>query len=95
MHIRIIFWCLILGMVFGFVQPASADLIGHWKFDEGAGTIAMDSSGNGHDGVVESGDDSVWEAGQLGGALSIGNGVYVTVPPEVLRIVAVTWPPAR
>jgi hypothetical protein len=70
-------------MVFGFVQPASADLIGHWKFDEGAGTIAMDSSGNGHDGVVESGDDSVWVAGQLGGALSIGNGVYVTVPPEV------------
>ena len=68
---------------FALTGTTKAELVGWWRFDDGAGTIAMDSSGNGHDGVVESGDDSVWEAGQLGGALSIGNGVYVTVPPEV------------
>ena len=28
---------------------ANAALIGHWKFDEGAGTTAADSSGSGYD----------------------------------------------
>jgi len=28
----------------------SADLVVHWRFDEGSGTTAYDSSGNGHDG---------------------------------------------
>ncbi len=74
--------CLSLGMVFGLVQSASADLVGHWAFDDGAGAIAADSSGNGNDGVIESGGDSVWVEGQLGGGVALGNGVWVTVAPE-------------
>ena len=31
---------------------ASADLIGHWKFDDGSGNTAADSSGYGNDGTV-------------------------------------------
>jgi len=31
---------------------ADAELVGWWKFDEGSGTTAYDSSGNGHDGTV-------------------------------------------
>jgi len=27
-------------------------LVGHWKFDEGTGTIAYDSSGYGNDGIL-------------------------------------------
>ena len=33
-------------MVLGLVGSASADLVMHWKFDEGAGDIAVDEVGN-------------------------------------------------
>ena len=40
--------------VLGSALPASADLIGHWNFEEGGGTMAFDSSGsiNTHDGTI-------------------------------------------
>jgi len=31
---------------------ASAELIGHWMFDEGSGDVAFDISGNGNDGTI-------------------------------------------
>ncbi|MEM7262598.1 MAG: LamG-like jellyroll fold domain-containing protein, partial [Planctomycetota bacterium] len=34
-----------------------SDLWGAWGFEEGGGTDALDSSGNGHDGVLENGAD--------------------------------------
>jgi hypothetical protein len=74
--------CFALAVVFGLSQPVSADLVGHWTFDDGAGAIAVDSSGNGNDGVIESGGDSVWVEGQLGTGVALGNGVWVTVAPE-------------
>jgi N-acetylneuraminic acid mutarotase len=43
-------------------------LVGWWKFDEGSGTVAYDSSGNGHDGNLTNGP--TWAAGKIGGALS-------------------------
>ena len=61
---------------------AHADLVGYWPFNDGAGTIAVDASGYGHDAVVEGGGDSAWVEGQLGGAIEVGNGVWVSVPPE-------------
>jgi hypothetical protein len=52
------------------VQPDPAGLVGHWAFDESAGTIAADSSG-GNDGTLVSGQFQ-WQPGQgrVGGALS-------------------------
>lgn len=41
-----------------------AKLISHWAFDEGIGTTAIDSSGNGHDGTIY-GDPS-WSENILG-----------------------------
>lgn len=38
-----------------FIGSANADLIGHWPFDEGTGTIAADSSPAGNDGVITNG----------------------------------------
>ena len=32
---------------FGIARTASAELIGYWSFEEGAGEIAKDGSGNG------------------------------------------------
>jgi hypothetical protein len=39
-------------LVLGLVSSASAELVGHWKLDEGSGTTAMDATGNGHDGEL-------------------------------------------
>ena len=51
------------------VANVSAGLVAHWQFDEGSGTTAVDSSGNGHDGTLLG--DPQWVAGMIGsGALS-------------------------
>ncbi|HVW67070.1 MAG TPA: LamG-like jellyroll fold domain-containing protein [Candidatus Peribacteraceae bacterium] len=34
---------------------SNANLLGYWKFDEGSGTTAVDSSGNNHPGTLENG----------------------------------------
>ncbi|MFB0555997.1 MAG: LamG domain-containing protein [Phycisphaerae bacterium] len=61
------------------MSTASAELIGWWRFDEGTGTTASDSSGNGYDGTING--DAQWVAGQLGGALQFnGTNVEVRAP---------------
>jgi len=39
-------------LVLGLFSNASAELIGHWRFDEGSGDVAFDISGNGNDGII-------------------------------------------
>jgi len=61
------------------LDPTSlaGDLVAHWKFDDGAGVTAADSSGNGHDGVLAGG---TWiPSGRFGGALELAYGDYVSV----------------
>jgi hypothetical protein len=63
-------------LVLSLAGSASADLIGHWTFDDGSGAIAADSSGNGNDGVLMG--DPEWVAGKIGGALDFdGDGDFV------------------
>ncbi|MGO8697805.1 MAG: LamG-like jellyroll fold domain-containing protein [Limisphaerales bacterium] len=58
-----------------FTPPCA--LLGWWKFDDGSGTTALDSSGNGYNGTVY-GTAPVWTTGQIGGALSFdGTDNYV------------------
>ena len=60
--------CLIsIVVALSMAGNASADLILHWGFDEGSGTTALDSSGNGYDGTIEG--SPMWEVGKTGGAL--------------------------
>jgi hypothetical protein len=47
--------------------PPDAGLVGWWKFDEGSGTIAHDSSGHGNDGIVLGTPN--WTTGYIGGGL--------------------------
>jgi len=48
---------------------AWGDLIGWWKFDDGAGNVAVDSSGKGNDATVQG--NAAWVEGKAGtGALS-------------------------
>ena len=59
------------------VQPFPG-MVGWWQLNEGSGTVAIDSSGNGNNGTIYG---ATYVAGQYGYALSF-NGVnnYVTVP---------------
>ena len=58
---------------FGDIVPALADtvedttLVGYWKFDEGEGDTAYDSSGYGNDGTLM--NDPTWTNGISGKAL--------------------------
>jgi hypothetical protein len=49
-------------------SPANAGLVGYWKFDEGVGMTAADSSGGAHHGALQNG--ALWAQGKLGSALS-------------------------
>jgi len=50
--------------------------VAHWTFDDGAGAVALDSSGNGNDGVLIG--DPQWVPGKIGGALELdGDGDFV------------------
>jgi len=51
------------------------DLLCWWKFDEGSGTTAIDSSGHDHHGTLEG--DPQWLDGMVGGALEFSGGNYV------------------
>jgi len=48
-------------------RAAESGLVGYWKFDEGSGTTAMDSSGNGNTGTLNNGP--LWVDGKYGKAL--------------------------
>ena len=60
----------------GSGQPLNeAGLVGYWKFDEGSGTTAYDSSGNNNNGIIY---DATWTDGKYSKALSFdGVGDYV------------------
>jgi len=65
---------LLLGLLASSL--ASAKLVGWWQFDDGAGTTAVDSSGNGYNGTITG--TPQWVAGQLDGALKLsGSSNYV------------------
>jgi hypothetical protein len=54
-------------------------LVGYWKFNEGSGGIAFDSSGNNNHGILVNGP--TWVDGKYGKALSFdGVNEYVEVP---------------
>lgn len=61
-----------------------AGCVGYWTFDEGSGTVAHDSSGNGNSGTLTNYQDttlSQWVTGRYGSALKFdGVGNFVKVP---------------
>ncbi|MEK7138744.1 MAG: LamG-like jellyroll fold domain-containing protein, partial [Patescibacteria group bacterium] len=66
------------GLSFTFVsaQDITTGIVGHWKFDEGSGTTAVDSSGSNNTGTLTNGP--IWTAGKVGGALDFdGSNDYV------------------
>jgi hypothetical protein len=75
--ISLFFFVLLLSLA--PTGTTKAELVGWWRFDEGSGTVANDSSGNGNDGTFNG--DPQWAAGMFGGALEFnGTDDYVEVP---------------
>src|SRR3989442_10796696 len=59
--------------------PPATNPIAYWKFDDGSGTLAADSSGNGFNGTLVNGP--LWVAGRIGQGLSFdGVDDYADVP---------------
>jgi hypothetical protein len=59
------------------LAASDSNLVAHWQFDEGSGTIAYDSAGN-NDGTIYG---AQWTTGIIGGALDFdGINDYVEVP---------------
>jgi len=81
--IGIAVWVLLVIALFGLpagVQAEGSDdgLVAEWHFDEGSGSVLVDSSGNGNDGVIHG---ATWVEGKYGNALSFdGTDDYVEVP---------------
>ncbi|MGD8501142.1 MAG: LamG domain-containing protein, partial [Phycisphaerales bacterium] len=73
----------------GAAEAMDPDLAAYWRFDEGSGTTAFDSSGNGNDGTFVG--DPQWVAGKYGGALEFngddylncGNGASLQIQDEI------------
>ena len=88
---RIIFIASIaLAMSLLMASGARADLVGQWKFDEGSGTTAYDSSGNGNDGTLQGG--ATWTDGRFGGGIQLdGSSGYVSVPGFQLTTGTITF----
>jgi len=75
--IGIVFFTLLLSVGNLAMGQAEQFLVGYWPFDEGAGNMAADASGNGNDGELI--DGPTWVPGKFGSALEFG-GNYVAVP---------------
>lgn len=55
-------------------------LVGFWRFEDGAGAVAKDSSPAGNQGVIHG--DAAWTNGAVGQALVFnGSNTYVEIPP--------------
>ncbi len=60
------------------------ELVGWWRLDDGSGTTAADSSGNGNDGDMVGGP--TWTTGYNGGALQFdGTDDHVTIDPIIAQ----------
>jgi hypothetical protein len=79
---------LVAGLI--LTGATRAELVGQWKFDEGSGTTAYDSSGNGHDGTLVGG--ATWADGRFGGGIELdGTSGYVEVPSFELTTETITF----
>ncbi|MEN6577174.1 MAG: LamG domain-containing protein, partial [Phycisphaerales bacterium] len=79
MYRRLVLPVVVVLLLGSIVESTSAKLVGHWRMDEGGGTVAHDTSGNGNDGTLQGGP--TWASGTLDGALQFdGVDDFVEIP---------------
>ena len=74
--------CLACLLSLGMARASLAELVGHWTFDEGGGTVVADSSGKGNHGTIV--NKPTWIPGVFGKAMEFhglgaagGGGDYI------------------
>ncbi|HYG74204.1 MAG TPA: LamG-like jellyroll fold domain-containing protein [Planctomycetota bacterium] len=69
----------------------AGDVMGQWSLDEGSGTSAADSSGNGNHGTLQNG--ATWAPGLIGNAISLSgtNSQHVLVPSSASLTPTLGW----
>jgi len=88
--IYLVSFVLVLGLAMSVAEGADPSLIAWWRFEEGSGTTAYDSSGNGNDGTLVGG--ATWAAGRYGGGIELdGTSGYVSVPDFELTTDTITF----
>jgi len=71
------------GIAFAEPMDFTSGLAGYWKFDDGSGTTAVDSSASGNNGTLTGGP--TWTTGRINGALSFnGSSAEVDINKNVL-----------
>ncbi len=69
--------CFAISFLSFRASAGETDLLGHWKFDEGEGDVAVDSSGHENDGEISG---AQWVRGKFGTALRFdGQGGHVAI----------------
>jgi hypothetical protein len=71
------------------VDPGSDSLLAWWAFDEGAGDVVGDISGNGRDGIFVNGDPA-WVEGVSGTAVELVGPTLIETPPLDLELTEAT-----
>jgi Concanavalin A-like lectin/glucanases superfamily len=73
----LLFVCvLVLGPAWSAFAALDPSLVGWWPLDDGAGTVAIDATGNGNDGTING--TPQWVPGMIGGALEFnGSDNYI------------------
>jgi hypothetical protein len=67
-------------------HPLAKGLVGSWLFNEGAGNLALDSSGNGNNGTLTNMNAGTYNSGWCGGALAFDGVVsHVKITPAPLN----------
>jgi hypothetical protein len=66
---------LLVDQLISTTAPAPTGLVGHWKLDDGSGTVARDSSGNNYNGTITG--TPQWVTGHTSGALEFDGSSYV------------------
>jgi len=80
------------GEIWSFKTLDDPAFIGWWKFDEGQGNIAYDSSGYGNHGIIGGhGLAPVWTLGVIDGGLELGDGKYVDIDSIVPEMTSVSF----
>ena len=88
--IYVISFALVLGLAMSAAEGADPSLVGWWRFEEGSGTTAYDSSGNGLDGELIGG--VTWTQGRIGGGIELdGTSGYVSIPDFELTTDSITF----
>ncbi|MCP4608871.1 MAG: LamG domain-containing protein, partial [Planctomycetes bacterium] len=86
--IYVISFALVLAV--STAEGADPSLVGWWRFEEGSGITAYDSSGNGLDGELIGG--VTWTQGRFGGGIELdGTSGYISIPDFELTTDSITF----